>query len=500
MAVSTDLYHLIKSLSKSEKRYLSLNVSEDERKKNYWKIFEVIESMGDEYDENVIIERFKGQTFTKQLHTTKNYLFNSILKQLRSFRESNSIEYKVYNRVKEIKILIDKGLFKPAESMLKKVKQLAGQYSMTEMLWTIIKLEVELVLEKHQKNMVVDVAKLYEEGRDIIDLLKEENLFMEMDHKLFIHFRKGNFGKKEMLWELFKTFKDEPKFHHSADSASFYPAYLQLNMNAFYCYLNRDFEGTNQYFKKVVALWRKNDHMINLNPRKYKVCLNNYLQSSARVRNYENFEESIKEIETIPDSSFNQEGETFQMTSQLYLLYYLNTSQFKKIKAKLSEISKGLDKYEKKVNPATRKVICYNIMTFCFVTEDYKEIAQWIERILENKDKVREDIMIATYIINLIVTWELDKTGYADNVHEQTKQKLKKIRKPLKFEKCALRNLKRIINLANKQDLPLLLQKFIKELHSMPDEVKKTYAFEETELWLQARIQNRPLLQILDDK
>ena len=73
MKPSTELFQLIKSLSKSEKRYFKLTSSLQSGEKNYMKLFDAIEEQT-EYDEDAIKSKFKTETFIKHLPSEKNHL------------------------------------------------------------------------------------------------------------------------------------------------------------------------------------------------------------------------------------------------------------------------------------------------------------------------------------------------------------------------------------------------------------------------------------------
>ena len=84
MKLSDDLFELIKSLTKSEKRYFKIvtNKKDNESpKNNYLRLFDEIEKQK-VYDEKKIIEKFAGSSFVKHLPSEKNYLYTCFLKSL----------------------------------------------------------------------------------------------------------------------------------------------------------------------------------------------------------------------------------------------------------------------------------------------------------------------------------------------------------------------------------------------------------------------------------
>ena len=96
--IKDDLFQLIKSLSRNEKgyfkKYTLLYSAQPESANNYTRLFDVIDGM-DEYDEIALKKQFTGEKFINQLPVTKNYLYNSILKSLRSYSAQSNDNLKI---------------------------------------------------------------------------------------------------------------------------------------------------------------------------------------------------------------------------------------------------------------------------------------------------------------------------------------------------------------------------------------------------------------------
>ncbi len=82
MKPSNELFKLIKSLTKSEKRFFKLSSALQAGDLNYLKIFDYIEGQ-DQYDENSLKAAFADEVFIKHLPSEKNHLYRLILKSLR---------------------------------------------------------------------------------------------------------------------------------------------------------------------------------------------------------------------------------------------------------------------------------------------------------------------------------------------------------------------------------------------------------------------------------
>src|SRR5690349_16221129 len=106
-----ELFNLIKSLNKGEKRYFKLFArtrSAHKDTNNYIRLFDVIEKQG-EYNE----EKIKRLKLVKDVHLPmlKNYLYNLVLESLRSLKsKSSDVDSEIGNLLENARIMRDKGL------------------------------------------------------------------------------------------------------------------------------------------------------------------------------------------------------------------------------------------------------------------------------------------------------------------------------------------------------------------------------------------------------
>jgi hypothetical protein len=142
MKPSNELFVLIKSLTKSEKRFFKLSSSMQNGEKNYIKIFDYIDSQ-ETYDEYLMKDHFKGETFVKHLPSEKNHLYKLILKSLRAFYSEQTVSSQLKEELKNIEILYNKALYKECAKFLKRAKRLAWEY---EKFYYLIEL---IAWEKH---------------------------------------------------------------------------------------------------------------------------------------------------------------------------------------------------------------------------------------------------------------------------------------------------------------------------------------------------------------
>ncbi|MAR68633.1 MAG: hypothetical protein CL833_15395, partial [Crocinitomicaceae bacterium] len=124
MKASTELFDLVQSLTKSEKRFFKLTSSLQSGEKNYLKIFDHIEKQK-VYDEDLLKHEFRNETFVKHFPSEKNHLYKLILKSLRSFHSDKTISSILKQEVKNIEILYRKALFAECNKFVTRAKKQA---------------------------------------------------------------------------------------------------------------------------------------------------------------------------------------------------------------------------------------------------------------------------------------------------------------------------------------------------------------------------------------
>lgn len=115
------LFYLIKSLTKEEKRNFKLYVNKysSARENNYLKLFNAMDKQ-EVYDEAAIKQQFSNEAFVKQLTVTKYYLQNLIIKSLQNLHHDETEDLRVLAFHHQIAILYRKGQYEICRQIVKK--------------------------------------------------------------------------------------------------------------------------------------------------------------------------------------------------------------------------------------------------------------------------------------------------------------------------------------------------------------------------------------------
>ncbi len=119
---SDALFILIKSLSKSEKRYFRLQPMAEDGQHRI--LFDAMEKLSS-YDEEKLFKLLKGSPITDAISIAKNRLYHTILKSLASFHHKATARAEVMRLLQSIEVLYMRELFEQADKLVNSALKIA---------------------------------------------------------------------------------------------------------------------------------------------------------------------------------------------------------------------------------------------------------------------------------------------------------------------------------------------------------------------------------------
>ena len=504
MKGSNDLFQLIKSLSKTERRYFKLYTAKykSKRKNNYLKLFEAI-SKQDEYDEEEIKKVFNKTTIVKNLSMEKNYLYGILLDSLTSFHSYASIDSTIKNLLSQVEILHKKILYNQCEKLLLRAKRLAFTYEKYPQLLEILEWEIKMG-EADVLKLRPALQKNREEKRSIIkqyaNLSEYQyihyNIFaLAKEHDVVRDIKSGN--------ELNKLF-DNPLLSNANNALSHEAKLLFHNIHNSYFYAKIDSLNAYKHAKEIVRIIESRPEIIERNPLQYLKTLNNFIIDCINLGKHSDAFSSIKKIRTIKQKSIDIEVRIFVMSYNYELSIYILSGEFEKSIRLINTIEQGLKKYKGKI-PSSKELsffhaICYNY----FGIGEYKKALAWSNKILDHEDaSSREDIYSFQKIFNLIIHFELGNLDLLEYNGVSAYRYLNKKERLHKFESVVLNSIKKMSKAITSPNNLTTAFKELKELLiplSKDPLEKNSFDYFDFISWLESKITKRPFADIVKGK
>ncbi|MFN5909817.1 MAG: hypothetical protein ACK45H_00650, partial [Bacteroidota bacterium] len=251
MKPSTELFKLIKSLSKSEKRFFKLSSSLQSGDKNYLKIFDYIETQV-KYDEEELKNVFKEETFIRHLPSEKNHLYKLILKSLRSYYSEQSISSVLKQEIKNVEILYNKALYKECEKFVQRAKVIAREHEKFYYWYELLSWEKKLLEEAYESGeFSTNLDDLVNEEEMVIAKLRNLAEYQVIYSKINLVFRSGGFTRNESERKVVDGIADYHLIKGKNTAISTRASSICYYIKGLCAATNRNYDESFQFFNKT---------------------------------------------------------------------------------------------------------------------------------------------------------------------------------------------------------------------------------------------------------
>ncbi|MBE9488814.1 MAG: hypothetical protein IMY67_00850 [Bacteroidetes bacterium] len=501
-----NLFILIKTLSKSEKRQFKLyvgrlGVNEDSK---FLMLFNILEKLSS-YDEAVILK--KGIVKKQQLSNLKAHLYKQILISLRLNPSHQNIRIQIREQLDFATILYHKGLYKQSLKILDKAKSVAIANEEKNIAYEIIELEKLIESQYITRSISNRADELTIQAKDIsqqnVLASKLSNLSLQL-YGLFL--KTGYVKNDEENKRVTKYFNDRlPKY--DINKLGFREKLWLFKAHLWYSFLTQDFLSCYKYSTKWVDLFYANKNMIELNPV-FFLKGNHYLLETLFYINYYNkFKTTLSNLENITKEKWFPKDDNIESLSFMYIynnkfnLHFMEGSFMEGLPL-VNEVLEGLKKYKNKIDEHHIMVFYYKIASLYFGAGNNKKCIEFLEKIISNKSlQMREDLLCFSRILNLVAHYEAGLDYNLDVQIKSTFKFLLKMEDLYEVQKEMIKFLKGLGDIYPHElkGAFIELHKKLKQYEDHPYE-RRAFLYLDIISWLESKISNKPVGQIIREK
>jgi hypothetical protein len=486
-----DLFQIIKALSKSEKRYFTLDAQKAGRKDSkYMELFQVINDQ-DDYDEAILRERFGAN-----LPSDKAYLYEAILRSMRDYHSARSLSARIKERMLDARFLYERGLLEQSERRLDEARQLARDLDDQLALLELNIQQRHLAKSVRRKNYRDELKSLILEKDDHLAALSSELNYMDTADELFVEilrnfqlqnpYDQAALRSRMAVVEQAPPGPERPKAH-----------WRYLLCMAMYHQLLGEFEQVFHYYSRVVDWWderpanKKEDFYL------YIIDVSNLLHAYSVREQYERIPAVLDRLEREEPESLHAKSLLFQKSAVYRLMYFINMGVSEGVERFVTEMERGLDKYE--IKAGTRNALIVNVSILLFVQGRFKACVNWAQKLIRDKSGARADIRTGAWILQLMAVLGVADVDQTESVLRATARYLVKagVDKQNSFEYAMLNFAKKIA-----QALPSEEKKLLAEWRSYINDLraggagKVSMGLDELALyWINSRLEKTPIIQ-----
>lgn len=458
MIISNDLHNLISTLTKSEKIYFKKNSKTFVNRDNnmYFNLYKKIESMT-EYNEDEVLNFFKGKKFTNQISVAKNYLYNQIIKSLKSYRKNRTMRENVNNELNSLKILYEKRLFSQVNKKLKWCRKISERYELFSELMQILiwELKVKVTEHSYDKNTDKIIKNNYNQRYDILKKLHNMFLYDELEFEIVSFLNQYSGSKNEFYFKKLKSFIERDLMKNENLALSMTAKLKYLHIYSTYYFAVNNLEECYKNLSKELTIISANKKIIEERIQDYYILLTNLLYITLEINKLNDYKKNMHILKNEISSKelINNPSLKNYLSVRVYLLeinYFFKIEDFKNcinIYHENENINANLS--------ISEKFIVWNLISQSYFNlKNFNLALEYLNKILNHPDaETRYNFYSAARIFNLIIHYELQNFDLIEYLIIRDYKYFYKKKKLFKFEKLFFRFIKNLMNVNNQSQL-----------------------------------------------
>ncbi len=500
-APSEDLFRLVRSLSKGEKRNFKLlaGLLASEKDKKYVELFDVIDKQ-DAYNEGKVVRMMKD-LYGGQLAVGKHYLFKLILKSLVYYRTNPSSD--LHNVAEQVKVLVEKDLYPQATKLLRKAVQDAAEIEAFPMHYALLGLRLEMLLRTQvEKNIAERIQEIELERAEIMARMANLDAYKALSHKVFLLMQTRQVASSNVDLAALEILQQDPLVVDSSLVLSARARIEYLSLHRKFASYGGQLEAAITFSNQLLALYDSLPLLKEEFLRDYFSELGNVCTYLLRLGRMQEAFAKMEEFRQFREQYPKSRIDFFQFYFVLLLASAIHVGEPERAVVLEAEIESELLAMEGKVPKAHEMWLRYLMAYAQFMTGKPKAALLWINKLLqEPKSDVRIDIQSNARILNLMIHYELGNYMLVESELVSTKRFLDKHAQLHEYERQLLRCMKALALAADGPHPEIVTENWGQRLllieDTMPDNGSKLLDFCD---WLQSRVQRRSMAAVRRDK
>ncbi len=446
--VSDALFVLIKSLSKSEKRYFRLQPMAEDGQHRL--LFDAMEKLN-EYDEEKLLKLLKGSPITDAISIAKNRLYHTLLKSLASFHHKATARAEVMRLLQSIEVLFNRGLHEQADKLVNSALKIARKNELSA-------LQLEL---NEWKERILEAMNI--PGSERFELLNENYT----DTKAIVSSIQNEKEIACMKWSWFAGYYTNGQARETSEQENNERLLLEIQAQqgvsleaqikllqlkgAVLLNAGRPEESV-QSLKALLNLLKVNEWKSNQDKSVLRSALANAAVISTQLKNTDEATKYLAQLETCFDDSENK-SLLHSTALTVFLLQKNSQAAYEYIQDHKEILSVPAGEFDNRMAH-----VWFQSAVVCFIQQEFKESERFIQKFLQHIPASElVHLQCIAQVFNLILHIELNNERYIP---------------------YALRNVQRFLVTRNKA-----FEGEKKILQFINETLKKRKSIDEKEIW-----------------
>ncbi len=501
-----NLFQLVKSLSKSEKRQFKLyvgrlGVNADSK---FLNLFNLLEKSS-VYDETIILKN--GGIKKQQLANVKAHLYKQILISLKLSPSHQNARSQIREQLDFASILYHKGLYKQSLKILEKAKEFSMINEEKNLAYEVVELEKVIESQYITRSISSRADELSIQAKELSSLNVIASKLSNLSLQLYSIILKSGYVKNEQESKKIRNYFQSRLPIFEISQLGFREKLWLYKAHLWYSFLTQDFLNCYKYASKWVELFYENPLMIHSHPVFFLKGNNYLLESLFFIRRKDKFEKTLQSLQKIIKSKGFPKDNNIEALVFLYLNLhkinlYFTDGNFDEGLTIIPQIDSQLKLFENRIDEHHVLTFYYKFASMYFGSGDNDKCIFYLDKIISNKSlSMREDLLCFSRILNLFAHYE---AGYDYHIETLLKSTYKFLLKMNDLHEVQKEMIKFIKNLQHiyPQDIKKAFISLHSKLKTFENDPFESRAFLYLDIisWLESNIEKKPIGEIIKNK
>lgn len=505
--ISDTLFQLVKSLEKSEKRHFKLYIKRSSAKEELKviRLFDALDKLPS-YDEKILLKKLPGVT-KPQLYNLKAHLYKQVLASLRLLKTTDNTDLKLSEHLDNARLLYNKGLKIQSLHILEKAKELAKANQKFNFLVQVISLEKKIETLHITRSSLDKADILTKEANEISGHIDRVTRLSNLALLLYRWYIKNGHARNQQDEQTIQTFF---KTALPSDPGSIHGFYEKLYLYQSYCwyaFIRQDFLLYYRYAQKWVDLFGEDENMVTVETGHYVKGMHNLLDAHFVLRNFRQFEITLKEFEHFAEQPVARQHDNFRIHTSVYINgakinQALMQGNFNKGLLQVPGILNNLKEYALYVDSHRIMVFNYKIATLYFGAGDYSLAIDFLHKIInDNQPGLRNDLQCYARLMHLLCHYELGNDEILESLIRSVYRFMAKMKNLTVVEEEMFRFL-RYSSKVNARHLKPEFEKFLHRIKHLEKNRFETRSFAYLDIisWVESKVYEKSLAEVVHHK
>lgn len=461
-----DLFRLIKSLNKGEKRNFKLlaGLLAGKKEKKYLDLFDEIDKQ-DVYNESKVLKATKD-LYGGQLAVGKHYLYRLILRSLAHFRSDPASE--LGNLLEQVQVLLDKDLLDQAQKLVKKGMGEAEALEDFIAMQSLCQMQVDILLRMQlDRTTAQRLDEVHRQRREAQARLANLEEFMMLGQQVQLLTRmrveEPGYDPEQDLRQVEQSpiLADERIAQGKRARIAFHAIHRKIRS------YHGDLEGAKLHAEHIVAIFESDELLMEANLRQYFSEVSNLCTYLLRLGQIDTALSKIEHFRKVKPQFSKARVDSFQLYYIVFIAAVLYLGEPERAVELVPEIEEELSALEGRM-PLPHSMWLYTLMAYAHTMVGKPKAAlTWVNKMLqEQRTEVRLDLQCDARLLNMMIHYDLGNYSLVESEYQNTRRLMDKYQQLTEFERLALRALKALASHADSPSAPDTLRMWVERLEA----------------------------------